>query len=751
MRHFPVGVIGIMSLAMNAWAQLSIPGPPPDAPVVHIGRYHVLTSGRTSVVLDGAKGMSFVLIGERGEEHPDSLTRSVLESSLQIDIKVNGRTIALNQANDPAPRLQIIAQSALFVAARTFFSLCSSDGRAYGTGTMDIYLRQGSVHIVPSAFIDDVDGATNITRAGFQMALPPGSRAVEAGGRNVPLTGPAWSDRFGDAPAGYRLCVEQERGRVLDVGCVRTRYPPFIYLREIDRNPATDELYERWPLWITQRGSPLGWNIDSTSCAAVSLSSGRPSSLSMLWLSGAGYHVTPGGYAAFNATLVIGLGRIKAEADAIWESVSRPLVPAVGSGDFRFFNEIEGIYEIDSQGRDVSLTFDGAGLQGDRPLLVRLWNLTGKGGYEFQANGKTLPSALMNDGGIVEDPMVFVVRNATGPARSAIVSLVVPKGGKITLSERRKPGLQLTYQMYSDLETYEAWSDPCGDRPLFLFHLKDLAIYHATLPGAKEYAFFRLPLYFMKNGVNPATFINQLRSFAVTCNGPDSIELAIRSVNIEATGLSSYTCRVPNDPAKLSFDIAAAFVPLDDGRRWTSLEYCDLYPFEGVYRRDFHFGDVTYLSPEGLFGRVPTGSWSQMFRTVTEKDRPGYYSEVVTRVGPGSRVPPSDAGSIWLLGDNPGRGNILFRRGHAGLSSQSQAAFSLCNAWMDVHNVIAGRAGTNTGEKVTYAIEIFPGPVPSLDALNSMYRRDVGRNASVGIRGVRYSARGGIVGFDPAR
>jgi hypothetical protein len=245
--------------------------------------------------------------------------------------------------------------------------------------------------------------------------------------------------------------------------------------------------------------------------------------------------------------------------------------------------------------------------------------------------------------------------------------------------------------------------------------------------------------------------MNQLRSFAVTCNGPDSIELALQSVNLGTTGLSSYTCRIPNDPARLSFDIAAAFVPLDDGRRWTSLEYCDLYPFEGVYRRDFHYREVTYLSANGLFERVPAGSWSQRFRTVTEKDRRGYYSELVTRAGPGSRVPPSDAGSIWLLGDNPGRGNILFLRGHDELSSRSQAVFSLCNAWVDVHNAIAGRAGTNAGEKLTYAIEMFPGHVPSLDALNSMYGRDVGRTASAGIGAVRYSARGEIIGFDPAR
>ncbi len=230
--------------------------------------------------------------------------------------------------------------------------------------------------------------------------------------------------------------------------------------------------------------------------------------------------------------------------------------------------------------------------------------------------------------------------------------------------------------MHSELETYEAWSDRCDGSPLFRFHLKEIAIYQATYPGARDYAFFKLPLYFMKNGANPSTFMTQLREFEIRENGPDSIVLAVRSVTPQLTGLSSYTCRVPNAPEALSFEVTAEFVPLDDGRRWTSLEYCDLYPFEDVYRRNFHYPDVTWLTKDGVFDRVGTGSWRMRFKAVEEPGRPGFYSQTEGRSR--RRVPPSGEGQAWLLGSNAERGNILYRRGRwevsAGVSRPSACA-----------------------------------------------------------------------------
>lgn len=625
--------------------------------------------------------------------------------------------------------------------------MCSANGRPYGTGTLDLYIYANRVHLVPSVYIDYLNPQAYITRAGLCLSLAEGSSSVSVKGKKISAKKGAQPESFGDSGSGFDLTVEQASGNAQKIGWLRNLYPQFLYLREIDKNAETDELYEKWPLWITQRGSPLGWAIDESSGVEVEMSKSRPSRISLLWHRDGRLAIPQGGYQVFNAPLAIVLGRNTTAADALWENFARPIKPAVERGNFRFYNEIEGLYEVDSQGGEVALTFDCTKEKFDRLFIVRFWNLQGNGACVIRANGKPAPFSLMNDGDLVEDPMVFISKEASGPARLAIVGLTVPKGQKTRLTFERQPGCQFTYQMYSDLETYEAWSDKCQDQFLFRLHLKELAIYQAKLPEGRDCAFFKLPLYWLKNGVNPATFMNHLRHFEILENGPEEILFSLRTVNLQTTGLSSYICLVPYESAKTTFEIMAEFTPLDDGKRWTSLEYCDLYPFEDVYRRNFHYRDIVFLTREGVFDRVGTGAWDMMFRPVDEPDKLGYYSEYVKRPGPGSRVPDTRDGSVWILGNNRERGNILFRRGEWQVSAGAQPAFTLCNAWMDVHNVIVNRSDKSTGEKLSFTVEIFPGPVPSLKDLNGMYERDAGGRKVVKVKAVRYSPQGEIVGF----
>jgi len=490
--------------------------------------------------------------------------------------------------------------------------------------------------------------------------------------------------------------------------------------------------------------------MDEESGMEAEMGKSRPRQLAFLWIRDS-RAIPRGGYQVFNAPLAIVLGRDRAEAESLWENFARPVKPTVDKGDFRFYNEIEGIYEVDSLGGPVDLTFDGSREKIDRSVVLRLWNLEGGGAYVVEAAGEPAPFSPLNDGDLVEDPMVFIVKEASGPARLAVVDLTVPKGKKIRLTAAPRPGLQFTYQMYSELETYEAWSDRCEGQPLFRVHLREAAVYQATLPGKRSYAFFKLPLYMMKNGVNPATFLHHLRQFEIMENGPEEILFSLRSINLQATGMSSYLIMVPYEKEKMTFQISAEFIPLDDGERWSSLEYCDLYPFEDVYRRNFHYKDVVFLNRNGVFERVGTGAWGMRFETVEDPERLGYHAEPVSRTGPGSRVPHPQDGSIWILGNNAERGNILFRRGTWEVSAVTEPAFMLCNAWINVHNVITGRTDKSSPEKLRFALEVFPGGVPSVDELNSFYQRDIGAAKTALVKAVRYSKAGEIIGFLPEK
>ena len=746
-----VGGLFLTSLAYGD--SLPVPYLKIDAPVVHWQNYHVLHQGQTYVVLDGSKGLSILMIGESSptKDLGDHFRPYLQNASLKVELEQNGKRIMLDQAHDSQARLEIISQGPTHVAARAYFKMCSREGAALGTGTLDFYVYPRRIHLVPSLFIDWAGPSTRIAVAGLFLSSPGRKQEFEIKDKSVPLRQKPFFRNFSGYADDFFLTILEPGQKALRMGWLRPVYPKFMYLREIDRNPEADELYERWPLWISQRGSPLGWSLNESSGLTANIDREDRLDVSILWNHKNLTSIPEGGYQLFNGVLAIMTGQDKKDVEKGWLSFATPVRPVVRKGDFRFYNEIEGLYELDSQGEDVDLTFDCVKEKIDRPIALRLWNLKDRTGYVIRVNGQPVPFSLMSDGDLVEDPMVFIDRKSTGPARSAVVIFTAAKGEEARLTMTRTAGIQLTYQMYSELETFEAWSSACSGRPLFELHLNDMALYRAARPGGQDYAFFKLPLYWLKNGVNPATFMNNLRGFSILENGPSSVRFELTGVDLLGTGLSQYSCRVPYETNRTTFEVRCEFTPLDDGRRWTTLEYCDLYPFEDVYRRNFHYKDVTFLDQRGVFKRVGAGAWSFFFKTIFQPDRFAYYSEYVPRQGPGAVVPRPEDGSVWILGDNPERGNILFLRQEWQVSEGTKSDFSLCNAWMDVHNSLSLRKAFGSREKLGYTVEIFGGPLPSLGRLNGLYRQAAGgEQKDLRIQAAIFSKRGVLSGFVPA-
>jgi len=730
-------------------AQLPIPYPNPGAPVIHSGRYHVLTCGKTSVVLDGARGMSIQMISyaEQPEKLLDTSNAVLTDAHLRATVQAGGKTFALDQVNDPAPRLQIIDQGPGRVAARSYFALCSPDGIPHGSGTLDLYVYDGRVHLAPSMYIDYEADSTIVTEAEFDKTIPGSNADLFVDGSQLLATGQSRFLPFGDDGSGFSVTVDSPGHASAKIGWLRNRYPAWLYLRETDSNPETDELYEKWPPWITQRGAPLAWKRTATSGLLAQYSGNSLQALSFRWVNGDSLTVPSGGYEGFHGLMAVFFGPDSAATQELWKQHEKPVKPQVTSGDFRYYNEIEGVYEIDSKGGDVDAVFSNAKSGDQRPVFVRLWNLKGKGGCDIAVDRMPAPFMLYNDGDCIEDPMVPIVKETTGPARFAGIGFVVEKGTSSRLTMKQTPGMQLAYQMYSPLETLEAWSDVCAGKPLFSLHLSECTIYHATLPGKDEYAFAKLPLFWLKNGVNNDTFMNRIRGFQLETDGPDKLRFTITGVNLQGTGLSKYTLEVPYERDRITFSVSAEFSSLDDGNRWTSIEYCDLYPFDNVYRRTFHYGTILFLTQNGVFDRVGSGAWSGRFQTIVDENGMSYHADYVSREGPGSKTPDSADGAVWILGDNPDRGNILYRRGDWNPSEGSQSVFSLCNAWVDIHNTITGRTKPGAVEKISYTVEVFPGALPSVERLTELYRKAASGETVKQVVGVQYSDNGVIEGF----
>jgi hypothetical protein len=325
------------------------------------------------------------------------------------------------------------------------------------------------------------------------------------------------------------------------------------------------------------------------------------------------------------------------------------------------------------------------------------------------------------------------------------VSFVVPKGKTASLSFKPRPGIQLTYEMYSNMERYEVWSDQCADMPLFSIYLKNGNIYNATYPGGEDFAFYMYNLYWPA-GPRPARALNNVRGFAVHRNGPDMVSFTFDSTDPLGTAHSAFTITVPYQANRLTLNVHAEFEPLGDGKRWPGFEICNVYPFDTVYRRDFHHRDYFFLTKDGVFDRMGTGAWATRFELVPDSDHLGYYSVSKGREGPGSHKPGSADGTVWMFGSNPKRGNVLFRLGDYAFSPGATLGLGICNAWVDINHNLR-RKELSSPEKINYTLEIFGGTVPPVDRLNALYEKAAGGKTVRKITEVEFSKEGFLSGF----
>ena len=77
----------------------------------------------------------------------------------------------------------------------------------------------------------------------------------------------------------------------------------------------------------------------------------------------------------------------------------------------------------------------------------------------------------------------------------------------------------------------------------------------------------------------------------------------------------------------------------------------------------------------------------------------------------------------------------------------SKSVFSLCNAWVDIHNTIVNRNALGSPETISYTIEVFKGKIPTLEELNALYLKAAGEKTVKQLGYVNYSEEGTISGF----
>jgi hypothetical protein len=111
--------------------------------------------------------------------------------------------------------------------------------------------------------------------------------------------------------------------------------------------------------------------------------------------------------------------------------------------------------------------------------------------------------------------------------------------------------------------------------------------------------------WFSYCGYTPEQMLDQLRDFEVLKNGPDEIVYKYTSSNQNDGAQSEYVVRARADSPAMQINVGATFKVL---KQWPyeSAQFFDVFPFRGVWTKDWWYGNVLWLTPDGRWKTMDT-------------------------------------------------------------------------------------------------------------------------------------------------
>jgi len=279
----------------------------------------------------------------------------------------------------------------------------------------------------------------------------------------------------------------------------------------------------------------------------------------MRWLHGA--KATPSKEQAFYGLMGLSLGAPEAETVRRVQAHQQPLVPQVTGGELRYYDTVDAVYEVMKGGEsEMSVTFPPDPLE--RTARVRVFKLCGRGAVLAEADGRPLTPQLLSFGRCTDDPLVPVRAQPHGPADEAVATLRLNANGPSRLLLRETEGMHAAYQMRDAWRGVIPWRS--GNREGdFEFSLRDGRARRLRKPGATAEAVAEHPLFWLLHcGYSPSHYVNHLREFEVTQNGPEAVAFRYAAVNLGERVRSEVLVRLPWDPRALRMETRHAFTTL---------------------------------------------------------------------------------------------------------------------------------------------------------------------------------------------
>lgn len=559
-----------------------------------------------------------------------------------------GKTVVLRQEEDAAPDILPVEEGPQRIVLRVLYKLLDAAGHYHGDGLQEAWVYpDGQVFFAFGLRL--VDSASHPTLRGARIEF------ACAGAVLTPPAGWRGEAKFGAELPERRLALASADGKALGLF-----WAADAGVRPFRMEFKTPPFYHRWPhlfhQWGTHKWETRGWAIDPTAKVTFA-GQGQTGLAAMRWVDGAS--LKPSAEHSFYGLLGVSVGAPEEETRRRALAHRTPLTPAVTGGELRGYDPVDAVYEVmKTNARETTVSFP-ADAQG-RTARVRVFKLGGKGSIAAEVDGKRVDAQILSQGNCTDDPLVPVRVMPHGAADEAVVSLSLKPDAPTRVTVREGEGMHASYQVRDAWRSVIPWRSGCAEGDME-FSLRDGRGRRLRKPGAAAEAIAEHPFFWLLHcGYSPSHYINDLREFEVTENGPERIGFKYVSENLGGRIRNETTVTLPYDPRALRVQTRHAFTTLGQWEHGT-FEFFDTFPFITNDPRRWYYDRVLFMPAGEPARRIDVRGELDGKRSMMDFVRSCCFALL-----------SSDRGNIFVLVRNP-------------QPPATRMRVHLCGCWIDLH------------------------------------------------------------------
>ena len=637
--------------------------------------------------------------------------RMRLVCTCEVGSADHGQSVLIRQENDPAPKFHFLEEGPVRIGLRVAFDLLDEEGHYHGDGRFDVWAYpEGDIHLTCNMQTVDQMAHGEIQDACLEVRGADTFREIRLGDQILKGEGKV-ELKFGEQLPDKRIVLAGSDG----LAALYWARDEGSTWQSKDHGSQPPFYASHWPTGMQQwcRGN-MSWAAGGESAGVGAALTDEGPTLSLAWLQkgAVAEEVT------YTAMLVVSLASDLEELERRIQAVQQPLEPRVDGGNFRYYTEEDGAYEI-GQGdpTGVNITFPADPLE--RQVRLRFYRRKTDprhyGGVVVTAKGQPLRFQLVSDGELVDDicvPMEMPHRYHS--VDDVTMATRLSAGEPTEIRIEKVPGIHAAYQTEvtgldlqrraGNCRDIAIWSSRNKEKPALELDLFSMAAHRFTACDQSEYAVWEMPMAWFKScGISKHEYCNHVKEFRVEKNGPDAVEIYTRSTNPNQRTQSELWLRVPYDHPRTRLEVRMRMEVLEQWD-YNNAEFTDIFPYPSRLVETWFHDAVLFVQRDRNYVK-------HSFRPDLSAGRGGHSDDDRLFYA----LYPSDRGNVLTLFKNPQH-------------PERELHYSVCGNYIDIHvNLNPGDPPVPAGTvfEIEYVCELYGDGTTSADELRQIGLRSL--------------------------